>query len=388
MKPIKRIKIDIVPVLGITGLLIIAFCFLVVNLGGEPLGENWQKGEYTLFYRLYKKLGYRFNELHTSTLPKQQGDLLIHFDMDLKKEELDKVVEQWVKPGGSLFIAGITGFRDPLYFAKLDASPIYSVYEQTQTRLRRRITDLNGELIKHIINGNDIIPQQRVILDSEQGPLLYQTTKGAGLILILTDSDLLKDDYLKEEKVAIFFNELFKPYFKKRIYYILGDTVQSSPSKATSPLTLLFKDKMRFISLQIIWIFLLFILWQGTRFGEPQSIDPYRRRTLSEHLKAVANFYQKTNSLKILDQINLEYFIFKLNKITGRRFKSSNSPEELNNIIKYLETTFANISVDQIRFCFAKAENQILSQIQSKEKLRNTILKTLKKERAHSFAKR
>jgi hypothetical protein len=117
-------------------------------------------------------------------------------------------------------------------------------------------------------------------------------------------------------------------------------------------------------------------------------LDPYRKRALSEHLKAVANFYQKTNSLMILDQINLEYFIFKLNKITGRRFKSSNRPEERNIIVKYLETAVPDLSSSQIRLCLSETKNQTLSQIQSKEKLRDTILKSLKKERIHSFAKR
>ena len=387
MKSIKGIKIDIVPVLGVTGLLIVVLYFLFVNLGGEPLGENWQRGEYSLFYRLYKNLGYRLNELHTPTLPKQQGDLLICFDRDLEKEELDKVVAEWVKPGGSLFLAGMTGLRDPLTLAELDVSRIYSVYEQNQTGLPRSINNFKGEMIKHVVNNSNQF-RQKVILDSEQGPLLYQLTEGAGSIFMLTDSELLKEDYLKEETTAIFFNELFKPYFKKRIYFIWGDTGQSSPSQATPSLSLLFKDKMRFISLQLIWILLLFILWQGTRFGEPQLLDPYRKRALSEHLKAVANFYQKTNSLMILDQINLEYFIFKLNKITGRRFKSSNRPEERNIIVKYLETAVPDLSSSQIRLCLSETKNQTLSQIQSKEKLRDTILKSLKKERIHSLAKR
>ncbi|NLW48111.1 MAG: hypothetical protein GXY86_12360 [Firmicutes bacterium] len=387
MKPIKGIKIDIVPVLGVTGLLIVLLYFLFVNLGGEPLGDNGQRGDYSLFYRLYKNLGYRLNELHTPILPKQQGDLLIYFDRDLEKEELDKVIEEWVKPGGSLFVAGITGLRDPLTLAKLDASRIYSVYEQNQTGLLRRIINFKGELIKHIANRSDLVGQ-KVILDSEQGPLLYQMTKGAGSVLMLTDSDLLKYDYLKEETTAIFINELIKPYFKKRIYIIWGDTGRSSPSQTMPFLTLFFKDKMGFISLQLIWILLLFILWQGTRFGEPQLLDPYRKRTLSEHLKAVANFYQKTNSLKVLDQINLEYFIFKLNKITGWRFKSSNRPEELNNIVKYLGTVVPDLGPSKIRLCFSKAENQTLSQLQSKEELRDIILKSIKKERTHSFAKR
>lgn len=386
MKPIKGIKIDIVQVLGVLGLILVVLYFLFVNLGGEPTGSIGPKGEYSLFYELYSNLGYRLNELPSSTSPKQRGDLLIYFDLNLGKEALDEMIEEWVKPGGSLFIAGITSSDDPLSSTKVKVSRIDSIYSRNQIGLRRKILEPKGEFLKHLAKENDL-NREKALLDSEQGPLLYETTKGVGSVFVLTDSDLLKDNYLKEENVAVFFNDLLKPYYGKRIYLIWAtDTGLSISKEAVPVLALLFRDKMVFITLQLIWIMLLFILWQGTRFGEPQLLDPYRKRTLSEHLNAVANFYQKTNSIKIIDQINLEYFIFKLNKITGRRFKSSSQPEELKQIVKYLETVVTGLSPNQIKYCFSMAGNQLLDQVQSQEKLRRIILKSLTKRRTRSSA--
>lgn len=386
MKPIKGIKIDIVQVLGLLGLILVVVYFLFVNLGGEPKGSIGPRGEYSLFYKLYNNLGYRLKELPMSVLPKQRGDLLIWFDRDLEDEAFDEMIEEWVKPGGSLFIAGITNGEDPLSSTKINVSRINSIYNRNQTGLQRRILEPKGEFLKHLAKETDLI-RENPLLDSEQGPLLYKTTKGAGSVFVLTDSDLLKDSYLKEENVAVFFNDLLKPYYWKRIYLIWPTDIGLSISKEAVPvLALLFCDKMVFITLQLIWVMLLFILWQGTRFGEPQLLDPYRKRTLSEHLNAVANFYQKTNSIKIIDQINLEYFIFKLNKITGRRFKSSLQPEELKQIVKYLENVVPGLSPDQIKFCFSMAENQLPGQVQAQEKIRRTILKSLTKRRTRSSA--
>lgn len=385
MKRIKEIKIDIVQVLGALGLILAASYFLFINLGGEPPESNGPRGEYSLFYKLYNNLGYRLKELPMSALPKQRGDVLICFDRDLDNEALEEIIEEWVKPGGALFIAGITNSEDPLSSIKVNVSRINSIYARNRTGLKYRIFEPKGEFLKHLAKETDL-SREKVLLDSEQGPLLYKTTKGAGSVFVLTDSDLLKNSYLKEENVAIIFNDLLKPYYWKRIYLIWPAGTGSSVSKEVPVLALLFRDKMVFITLQLIWVMMLFILWQGTRFGEPQLLDPYRKRTLSEHLNAVANFYQKTNSIKIIDQINLEYFIFKLNKITGRRFKSSPQPEELKQIVEYLENVVPGLSPNQIKFCFSMGENQLPGQVQAQEKLRRIILKSLTKRRTRSSA--
>jgi len=378
MKLFKGFKIDIVSVLGVIGLLLTVLCFLSANLSGDSVDRVQQVGPYSLFYRLYKNLGYRLKKLNATTLPNQQGDLLIYLDCNPNKEDLNNLINQWVKPGGSLLIAGINDDYDPFCSAKVNTSRVNSIYIKKESRHRQTILKPNGKQLKHLPENNDWALKNAIVF-SEQGPLLYHTTQGAGSIYVLTESDLLKISYLREEKVAIFFNDLFKPYFHKRIYLIYE--VPTRTDQAIPVLTLLFKDKMFFVTMQLIWIMLLFVAWQGKRFGQPQLMDPYRKRTLSEHLKAVANFYQKTRSLKIIDHINLEYFKFKLDKIMGRRFKSNGDPKEFENLIRYLGTVLPDISEKQIRFCFSETENLMLNQIQNKERIRNIILKSLKRER-------
>ncbi|NLY74456.1 MAG: hypothetical protein GX075_04060 [Firmicutes bacterium] len=372
---LARFKIDFLPLLGVIGLLLTVLSFLCVNLGGAPGDRFPDAGRYELFYRLYKNLGYRLRESAPSALPKQRGDLLIYLDRELQPDELERLLAEWVEPGGSLLIAGFD-HRDPLSSAMVGISRVKSIRIETETGTDRLLLDSKGELLRHLSAGDGSLLKNS-LLSTEQGSLLYRRTHGKGTVFVLVESDLLKNGYLREEKLAVFFNDLLKPYFRKRIYLI--HSVPERTGEALTVLALLLKGRMRFITFQALWVMLLFIARQGIRFGKPRPVDPYRKRTLSEHLRAVANFYQKTRCLMIIDQINREFFLFKLAKLMGRRFKSTD-PEGLETMRNYLESLLPQLSGDQIRLCFSEDGNQTLSRIQAKERTRELILKTLKSE--------
>lgn len=108
-------------------------------------------------------------------------------------------------------------------------------------------------------------------------------------------------------------------------------------------------------------------------------VDPFARRTLSEHLKAVGQFYQKTDALRIIDEINTDYFKYKLSKKTGLHFKSSGQPEELEKIQRYLSPNNSEIDREQLVLSLKNEANITITRLQQKETIRDSILKSLRK---------
>lgn len=372
MKFFKKLKIELIPVLGIIDVLLLILFFLTTNLTEDSTQHFQENRPYSLFYQLYSRLGYRLRYQYLSTLPPQQGDMLIYFDCDLQKDDLDDLIKQWVKPGGGLFIAGMSG--ECHHTVEVETSQIDTFYIKEKSEIKSVLS--SERKYKHFSKSNDL-GTENIILYSEAGPLLYQTTRGAGRIFVLTDSLLLTDDYLKKEEIAIMVNDLLRPYYKKRIYLVRANLVQQD--RNIPLLALLFKDKMFFISMQLIWLVLLFIAWQGIRFGEPQLLNPYAKRSLSEHLRAVGAFYQKTNALSIIEHINLEYFINKYAKATGYRFKTTFSQGELEKVVGEIEKIIPSLSRDQIRQCFQEDKRTTSGRIQNKERNRAVILEALKR---------
>jgi hypothetical protein len=243
---------------------------------------------------------------------------------------------------------------------------------------RTRIQTINrfgGNYLKHFTPNHDL-RKESIILDSKAGPLLYKTFQEGATVFVLSDSALLTNEYLQDDNTAVFFNRLLAPYFTKRIYFIREDL--NGPGKTVSILTFLFQGNLLFISLQLLWMFGLFIAWQGKRFGSPQLADPYARRTLSDHLKAVGHFYQKTNSLRILDEINCDYFKYMLHKITGFQWKEPPGLEDLEKIKKLSQT--GAIGKEQFMECLRKDPLISSNRLQTKAKLQDQILKSLNKK--------
>ena len=374
----EKTRFNMVSYLGIAGIFFVILYFLFANLSRNTAYQFQEHGEYSLFYKLYGNLGYKIENHYRPTLPNQKNSVLIYLDCVPNKEELDKIIRQWVEPGGVLFIVGINSDCDPVSSAQISESSIQSIYtvNESSTNLMIGFTE---QTFRYLSTDDDFV-MENVILSTEMGPLLYGITKGKGTVFVLSDSELLKDKHLCMEKVAIFFNSIFKPYFAKEFFVVRSD-FREVVDTSTPVLVLFFKDRLIFVTLQLIWIMLLFFAWQGKRFGQPQLLDPYAKRTISEHLRAVGHFYQKTNAARIIDRINTGYFKHMINKLMGFRFRTSIQANKSDQIIEYISSVVPEFSEQQIRRCLDAGGSISTNLLLDKEQLQDEILEALTKKR-------
>jgi hypothetical protein len=376
MKHSQKRSIDLVPLWGTLGLILVVLYFILSNFT-EPSGRRQlESSAYALFYKLYPKLGYRFKPQHSLRLPQPQQDLLIYFDYDGDTRQWRTIRRQWVERGGVLLVAGLNTKKDPFSSRRLKWGQMQSVRvvkgEHAASGLGGARLNLQGKFLKYF-TGRSGKAGEKIILAADRGPLVYQKVSGAGTVLVLADSGLLKNDCLRGDAVAVFVNELLKPYFKHKIYLIDANLARSR--RATPILAFLFQNKLRYFSWQLLWIGFLFLVLQGKRFGEPQLAAPYARRTLSEYFKAVGNWYQKTQALAVVDEINCEYCQYVVLKLTGLSLKTARR-ESLAKIETYLVD--AGLSVDQVSMAFSKETTLSFSRLQKKVKLQEQIIKTLR----------
>lgn len=383
MKQGTKFKIDILPVLGVIGLILVMLYFLLSNLNQGGAGEPPARDPYYLFHKLYKNLNYTIIGHYPRRLPEPRGNLMIYFNYDGNEKQFNKLRGQWVKKGGTLWIAGIQGDLDPVSSGGLACSRIKTAFHHRANPEAgppggKPVVTLKEKYVKHFIKDSEW-DGEGILLDSGPGPLLYKTSEGLGSILVLSDSVLITNEYLRQDRAALFFNRLLQPYYGKQIYIFRADL---SGGPGTIPvLVLLFKDKLLFITLQLLWILALFMARQGKRFGEPQLLDPYARRTLSEHLKAIGHFYQKTGRPGIVDEINGEYFKYRLTKITGLQWKDPPALEDIDKIQNHLGLGDTVITREQIMDCLKKDPHITPSRLYNKAKEQDRILKRLKVKR-------
>lgn len=381
MKARQRFHFDFVPVLGVMGLAFVVLFFLMVSLGGDLGSQKPESASYALFFKLFRKLGYTVKVQYTQLLPRPDGNLLVYFDYEDDRESWQTVLNKWVKPGGTVLLAGISGETDPFTKHSLEYDQIKYIFGvEASGNPNRKIEKLALKLkehhLKHLPYPNKLRTEQ-ILLDSTHGPFLYQMDQGRGRIFVLTDSNLLGDEILREGRTAIYFNRLLGDYFPKRIYVM--DANAARQNQPVPLLALLFRGKLGYVTLQLLLLIALFITWQGKRFGQPQTATPYSRRTLSEHLKAVGNWYQKTGSVAMVDEINCGYFRSMIHKVTGLQLKEPLRPEELEKLKTALAGRGLAMNGEQLRESLTSQARISLSGLQKKEKLQEQILKVLSK---------
>lgn len=383
MKQGRKLNVDMMPVLGIVGLVLVILYFLLSNINpggaGKPPGDD----RYYLFTRLYKNLGYRLIEHYPRRLSKHNGDLMICFDYQDNPRELRKLMDEWVEKGGTLWIAGFEGEKDPVGKMTPEQSKLKTVYggvfsPEAGPAQGRPVVSLKGNSTRHFAKDSGLKPES-IILYAREGPLFYRKSQGDGSVWVLSDSVLLANDFLKQKKAALFFNRLLQPFFGKRIYMVRSDLLSSRNSQKTkSILALLFTDRLLYITLQLLWILALFMARQGKRFGEPELVNPYARRTLNEHLKAIGHFYQKAGHAGIVDEINGEYFKYMLAKLTGLQWKDAHGPGEAERIASHPAIQSAGLTREQILEALKKDPRITPHKLMAKARMQERILKELK----------
>ncbi|MCP4136812.1 MAG: hypothetical protein GY754_37930 [bacterium] len=353
-------KIDTKIILGIMGILFIAFYILAGSITQSPESDDGffseQYHRYDFFYKLFRNLDYTVRKYNKKELPGTENIVFFFdyseeaaeekndtktektektekkeaakknsskeelipddFDFEKSKPKIEKkpykeTLLKWAESGGTLFILGVDTETDPLSGKPIKEGSYKQIrIDSAISQDVKSLPMLSGKYIALPRNPYQVTK----LLSTSNGTLLYRKPYGSGSIFILSDSALFANEHMKNEQAAVLVNNLLKPYFENTIYIVQRNLFSYSVS---SPLVILFKSKMLYITLQIMLLCVLFVWWKGTRFGTPVHYRPNARRSLTEHITAVGLLYRKSQSMPIIEKINRSYFIYKVKKQLG-----------------------------------------------------------------------
>ncbi len=313
-------KINTASVIGIVGLILVALYTVSQLARFDKTGSKTRDSRYQLFYRLFKGLGYQTKHWSEEELPDSSG-LILYFNYEeANKVILEKLIHK-VKDGGVLVLAGIESDHEPLQDKKVLSGRIgtLKVHESLSEDVGK-LSTAHGRYFHSDMKG-------KVLLSFDDKPVLLETTSGKGKIYLLSDSSLFNDFHMADENVAVFINNLLKPYYEDKVYILHGKHYSGKASRKAedglTPIRMLFQGKLFFIAIHLILMGGLFILWKGKRFGQTLRLNPRSRRSLTEHLTAVGLFYRKAKSTHIVDHIQTQHFVFRLKKLLSIPYPSS-----------------------------------------------------------------
>jgi len=293
------------------------------------------QGKYGIFIELFDELDYDIVKRHGFSNSLDISNILLVFDYSKEDRTRLKKVDEWVKKGGTLFIIGVNNDVKKLYDYSIENG---------------KISKLNID--KRIKKDVDIIPIRKGkyfkettgLISSKEGALLVQKKIGGGTVYLFSNNNFFKREIIKNESVAILINNIFKPFFEREIVMLLS---RERSDTLASPIALFFSGKFLYVTLHIIIILILFSLLKGWRYGKAQILDPYKRTSVSEHIEAVAVFYNKCKKLQVVDTINAEFFRYRLYKLIGKNKKSQ---PNLDKILLNVEKESALINNENIRY--------------------------------------
>lgn len=328
---------------------VIAFVFislyaLFLISGGETRVRerrssiNRGGGGYFLFYKLFKQLGYKLRRWYEAELPKKVG-CLIYYDYypgGLDQDKVDDIIK-WVKQGNFLFLVGIHGGTDPVFYRRVEAGPAQDVI------ISKKVTTEPHAFSFTISNFFETKASDEVLMSSESGALLIRRSLGSGMVYLFADNNLFVNRYFLNPYHAIFLNRLLKDYYTEN-FYIYEYGTRISVYKVKNAVMILFKGDLVFVTLHLFLLGLIFVLWKGKRFGKPLRAEPLKRRSISVHLAAVGGFLQKTKANKITESLSRKYLIHRAKQVLNIKKNIS-----INNLVemlsKYSDKSPAEINV-------------------------------------------
>jgi hypothetical protein len=300
--------------------LIFVFLYTLFIFTGRDMQEqgrrnSFHRGDsgYFLFYRLFKKLGYRFSRWYEAEPPERYG-VLVYLDyLNEDKELLDGILK-WVRRGNVLLLAGIQSNRDPVFSRRIGFGPAL----RAESTLGEHSFSF---MMSRFIEAGE---KDDVLIECESGALGIWRSYGEGTVYIFPDNNLFNNRFFTHPGHAVFLNVLFDGHFRDPIYlYEYGTGVH----KVANPVMILFKGNLLYFTLHLVLMGLVFSAWRGRRFGKPQRLEPFKRRSLSVHLEAVGNFYQKARALKIVESLTRKYLVYRTRQLLN--IKTNISPRQL-----------------------------------------------------------
>ena len=322
----------------ITVILIISFLFIrfIINFKykDEPFDKNLYYLSNTKQIKLLKKLKYKVSRKHFKYKKEKYKVILEEIPIDKYldykslKEKFNKSKE-WLSKGKRLIV----------FYNVLDNTDDF-IYPENEDFISLKVKSSNQLLNQinsvYIYKNCDLGRYNRNIHSNRFKPILKYNNKtiiaeenyNEGQIIYIADYYIFSDKSILKDDNAVLLNNLFKNYYKDKIAF---DQVIDIP-KIEKSKSFLFMSKFPFLLIQIIIITFIFFLTFIKRFGAPLDFQKYKKRSISNHIKAVGNFLQKSNNLQAIVKIFDQYFFERLQKII--KTKTIDKKNMLNDIYK------------------------------------------------------
>ncbi len=353
----------LIPAAGLFIVAVYTFMSIFGFCGGQASPtQSLQPDGYLLFYELCKELEFAIDRWYADTPPQTEGCLIfLDFTPDLQRR-IPKL-KSWVEKGNTLIMVGIHADADPIFGRKLENK------QSVKLALPGKADPLSLHEARHIAAEE----KDTIHVQSSAGSLWISLPLGKGSVHLVPDNAPFINAYFSDSGVALLVNNLIHPFKKKKIF------VQEkfwSGGPGSSPMAALFKGKLKYVTLHLVLLGILFGIMSAKRFAKPVAADPFKRRTLEAHILGVGNFFRKARALHLADDITRRYFIFRIKKIMGIKGKlpEEDLPGRLRQIAGLPETILQNLDLSRASasseelFHLRLAMNRIIHYIEQMQK--------------------
>ena len=314
-------KIILITVISLAVSIIAVFSFLFVRYlinykyADIPFDKHLNYDSFDEKNKILKLLKYKVTEKIFAYDKDKYNIIFVEYPLTGKSKNNFENVDywkKWLKKGRRLI----------LYFNPNDSSTDVLGLNENQFKTikinskNKLLNDVDSLYINTDLDLNAIMGNLEPLVTDNDKIFIAKENYNNGEIIYISDFFIFSDKSIFKENNAVFLNNLLKDYFKQTIVF---DDFQEfiRPKQKQS---FLFKDKFPYLIAQILLLMLLFFLVYYKRFGDPVELDKYKKRTITGHLEAVGNFFQKSKYISNIVKLFDRYFMERLKEIIKFRF--------------------------------------------------------------------
>jgi len=203
----------------------------------------------------------------------------------------DRDDEEFLHPRGTIYEAlavlgiddvRVEGPRPPMEVGFADPMAVVAPLTGVET--------LRGVRHAPFLSG-DGLAEGQVLVEADQGPLVWRRSLGEGQLVLVSDGRLLCNWALAGEDNGYLFVTLAHLTAGGR--GILVEEFSHGYASATSLTRLLLKPPAVFVVAQVLLVLIALIAWRARRFGPATPVAPGDRRFKAEHVHALADLHRR-----------------------------------------------------------------------------------------------
>ena len=351
MKSVRSVKFIIA---AISLLVIIGYGYSMLT-ASEQTEEAYEylkgKGsmDYYIFIELLERLDYNISEWKNSeSLPRDGVLVLLKPSSEYKIRKKAKLLD-WVEEGNILAITGMSEGLELLTGFEMVPIPVnletelwdvdnLPLYPRNTLKYRSGVAFADSEeVVRYASNSYGVLSGGR--------------KEGEGEIILFSDITIFANMKLDNGVTAVgsydlaeFINAVFSRYHDREIYYagVRGTAVVKAEG---NPIAILFKGRLKFITIHVLLLILFYFLAIGIRFGPPDLPTVDEQRFLKRHLKGLGGFFEKMHAGFFVYEIYRKYY---RNQLLEFYSLPNNVPNS--RLIRHIEKAAPDKTEDALRF--------------------------------------